>query len=107
MADKKCYMVILAKFTDRDRFMSTYAQVVPPLVERFGGRYVLMGQGVEVLEGAWGEDGDGGSMLISEWPDKEAVHAFWNSAEYKEAKKLRQGTGTFQVVVIEAPQING
>ncbi len=104
MAQTKCYMVILAEFTDREKFMATYAKAVPPLVERFGGRYVLMGAGAELLEGEWG---DGGSMLISEWPDKQAVHAFWDSPEYRQAKKLREGTGRFQVMLIEAPQING
>ena len=104
MAETKCYMVILAVFTNREKFMSTYAKVVPPLVEHFGGRYVLMGAGAELLEGDWG---DGGSMLISEWPDKKSAHEFWNSPEYAQAKKLRADTGRFQVMVIDAPQING
>jgi uncharacterized protein (DUF1330 family) len=46
-------------------------------------------------------------MVISEWPDKAAVHAFWNSPDYQEAKKLREDIADCQVLVIEAPRING
>ncbi len=103
MAEHKCYMIILAYLTDRERFVSGYSRAVPPLVEKYGGRYVLMGRGAELLEGAWG---DSASVVISEWPSKEAAQTFWSSPEYEEAKKLRDGTGTFQVILIEAPQIN-
>jgi len=74
------------------------------MVERFGGRYVLMGGGTEVLEGAWS---NGGGAVISEWPDRAAALRFWHSPEYVEAKKLRAGTGTFQVVLVDAEGIGG
>jgi uncharacterized protein (DUF1330 family) len=70
------------------------------LVERFGGRYLLRGPGVELLEGSFGA---GASMVISEWPDKAAAKAFWNSPEYAEAKKLRDGVADCQVLLIETP----
>ena len=95
----KCYMIVLGAFTDRERFMATYQQAVGPMVQRFGGRYVLMGGNTQVLEGAWS---DGGGAVISEWPDREAALRFWNSPQYIEAKKLRAGTGTFQVVLIDS-----
>ena len=51
--------------------------------------------------------GDGASMVISEWPDKAAAKAFWDSPEYQEAKKLREGCAECQVLLIEADTING
>lgn len=96
----KCYMVVFGHFTDFERFMGGYQQVVGPLVQRFGGRYVLTGQGTQVLEGDWPE---GGGAVISEWPDRASALRFWNSPEYREAKKLREGTGNFQVVLVDAP----
>ncbi len=98
----KCYMIVLGTFTDFERFMSGYQQVVGPMVERFGGRYVLMGGGTEVLEGAWT---DGGGAVISEWPDRASALRFWNSPEYAQAKALRAGTGSFQVVLVDAAGI--
>ncbi len=105
MAEQKCYMVILANLTDREKFMASYAAVVAPMIERYGARYVLRGRDVEFLEEEWGDDDM--SVVISEWPDREAAKAWWNSEEYQEAKKLREGLGTFQVLLIDAAQVGG
>ena len=96
------YMVVAAKIADRDAFISGYGTAAAALVARFGGRYVLRGTGALGLEGGFG---DGASMVISEWPDKAAALAFWNSPEYAEVKKLRDGIAECQVLLIEAPKI--
>jgi uncharacterized protein (DUF1330 family) len=43
--------------------------------------------------------------VISEWPDRAAALRFWQSPEYAEARKLREGTGSFQVVLVDAEGI--
>ena len=96
------YMIVTAQIADRDAFISGYGAKAAELVAKYGGRYILRGPGVELLEGDFGA---GASMVISEWPDKEAVHRFWNSPEYAEAKKLREGIADCQVLVIEARSI--
>ncbi len=96
------YMIVTAKIADRDAFIQGYGAKAAALVEKFGGKYVLRGPGAELLEGDFG---DGASMVISEWPDKETVHRFWNSPEYQEAKALRADIAECQVLLIEAPSI--
>lgn len=96
------YMIVTAKIADRDAFISGYGAKAGELVAKFGGRYVLRGPGAQMLEGNFG---DGASMVISEWPDKDAALRFWNSPEYAEAKKLREGIADCQVLLIEAPSI--
>ena len=98
------YMIVIAKIADRDAFINGYGAAAGALVAQFGGKYVLRGPGAELLEGSFGE---GASMVISEWPDKEAARRFWNSPEYADAKKLRAGIADCQVLLIEAPTING
>ncbi len=98
------YMIVTAKIADRDAFLGGYGMAAAKLVEQFGGKYVLRGPGALLLEGDFGE---GASMVISEWPDKAAAQAFWNSPEYAEAKKLRAGIADCQVLLIEAAKING
>ncbi|WP_299323021.1 DUF1330 domain-containing protein [Parasphingopyxis sp.] len=98
------YMIVTAKIADRDAFIQGYGAAAGKLVEQFGGKYLLRGPGVELLEGDFG---DGASMVISEWPDKAAAKAFWNSPEYAEAKKLREGIADVQVLLIEADSITG
>ncbi|MGL5839795.1 MAG: DUF1330 domain-containing protein [Sphingorhabdus sp.] len=98
------YMIVIAKIQDREKFVQGYGTAAAALIGTFGGKYVLRGPGAELLEGAFG---DGASMVISEWPDKDTARAFWNSPEYAEIKKLREDIADVQVLLIDAPKING
>jgi uncharacterized protein (DUF1330 family) len=98
------YMIVTAQIADREKFVSEYGKAAAALVEKFGGKYMLRGPGAELLEGDFG---DGASMVVSQWPDKDTAKAFWNSPEYAEAKKLREGIAECQVLLIEAATING
>lgn len=98
------YMIVTANIADRHAFIQGYGAAAGKLVAQFGGKYVLRGPGAQLLEGGFG---DGASMVISEWPDKAAALAFWNSPEYADAKKLRAGVAECQVLLIEADTING
>lgn len=96
------YLIVTARIADRDAFIQGYAPRAAALVTAFGGRYVMRAPGGTMLEG--GEDG-GVSVAISEWPDRDAALAFWNSPEYAEAKRLREGIADCRVLLIEAPAI--
>lgn len=96
------YMIVTANIADRAAFIEGYGKAAAALVARFGGRYVLRAPGAELLEGDFGA---GASMAISEWPDKAAALAFWNSPEYAEVKQLRAGIALVQVLLIEAPAL--
>lgn len=100
MSDVPCYMIVIAELTDRQRFLDGYAREVPALVERHGGRYIVRGAGGRFIEGGWCESP---SALVSRWPSRAAALAFWNSAEYARLKALRDGTGRFQVLLIDSP----
>ena len=99
MTDTRSYMIILAKISDRDAFITGYSQATAPLVAKHGGRYIMRAPGGHLLEGAWGDDA---SVAISEWPNRDAIKTFWESTEYQEAKKLREGIADCQVLVIDA-----
>lgn len=95
------YMIITAHIYERKKFLEGYSQATAPLVEKYGGRYIMRMPGAECLEGSFG---DGASMVISEWPDRAAVYAFWTSEAYQKAKALRDGIADCQVLVIDAPK---
>ena len=46
------------------------------------------------------------SVVISEWPSKEAAQNFWNSDEYQEVKKLREGIADCYVLLIESDDLS-
>jgi len=94
------YMIIAVKMKDREKFIAGYGSAVPAIVKKFGGEYILVAPGAELLEGTM----EGyTSMAVSKWPDKQTVLDFWNSDEYADVKKLREGLAECQVFVIEAP----
>ncbi len=99
MSETRCYMIVIGEIFDREKFISGYGEVVPAMVEKFGGRYILKGAGGEFLENAFCSNP---SALISEWPDRASAQRFWNSPEYAAAKKLREGIGHFQVMLIDS-----
>ena len=96
------YMIILARVHDREKCPAGYAQAAADLVEKCGGKYVLRAPGALCLEGGIG---DGRSVVISEWADLATARAFWESPEYAEIKKLREGICDVDVVLVEAPRI--
>jgi len=73
------YMIIAAKIHDRDKFRAGYGSAAAALVKQFGGEYLLVGPGAELLEGSL----EGyTSIAISKWPDGDTAKAFWDSYEY-------------------------
>ncbi len=91
------WLVITARVHDRAAFMAGYAPAAAGLVEQFGGRYVIRAPGAELLEG----DGmTGASVVVSEWKSRAAAQAFWQSPEYAEVRKLREGLADVQVMLV-------
>jgi len=103
MSPASAYMIVTVSITDRKKFLDGYAPAAAALVEQFGGRYVIRAPVAEVLEG---DVRAGTSIVVSEWPDKAAALAFWNSEEYQSVKALREGISDATVVVVEAPNIS-
>lgn len=92
------YLIIDAVIHDRAAF-GAYAAVTAKLVSQFGGRYLVLGGGeMQTLEGY---AGFAGKAVVSEWPTREAAMAFWNSPEYAEARKLREGICEARVTLVE------
>ncbi len=92
------YQLVQGKIHDAARFMP-YAKQAAQLVEQFGGRYLVRGGTAQALEGGWDQDT---KVVISQWPDRAAALRFWNSPEYRETAKLREGAGEFQVTLLDS-----
>lgn len=94
------YLIVTAVLHDRAAFLEGYGAAAAELVGKLGARYRLMRPDGEVLEG---EGPSPVSVVIEEWPDKATVMAFWNSPEYAEVRRLREGLADCRVVVVESP----
>lgn len=85
------YMIVQATITNEEQY-GAYRQAVMPLIEAFGGRHVRGGT-VELLEGLKDERRIG----LFEFPSMDAIHAFWNSPDYKPVKDLRHTAAVLEI----------
>ena len=98
------YVIVVAKIHDRPAFLEGYAKAAAELVAPLEVRYLLKAPGAVALEGGWGE---GASVLVEEWPDRETVEAHWRSPAYAEICKLREGISEMMIWMVEGPRIEG
>ena len=90
------YMVVQATVTKPEQF-AEYAERMPALVEKYGGKYLALGGEVEKLEGDWGHQ----ALVISEWESMDAARTMWHSDDYAELKKVREGALDVSVLLTE------
>jgi uncharacterized protein (DUF1330 family) len=74
-----------------------YKKLAGPTAAQFGGRYVVRGGATEVAEGEWTPR----RFVILEFPSMEQAKAWYNSAEYGQAKAVRQRTAKSNVIFAE------
>lgn len=74
-----------------------YRNANPAIVHDFGGRYIALGGEIEVLEGDWHPR----RTIVIEFPDMDAIRAFYNSPEYIELRKIRWHSAASRLVAIE------
>jgi uncharacterized protein (DUF1330 family) len=89
------YVLVQVEVHDPARY-EDYKRMVPPSLEKFGGRFLARGGATETLEGSWSPK----RMVILEFPDVARAKAWWASEEYAEAKALRQATARTEMIVV-------
>lgn len=93
------WYIITTQVHDREAFVSKYSPAVADLAKQYGATYLLRGRSGQVLEG---QGYEGGGAVVMEWPDVETALAFWNSPEYAEIKKLREGIADVSVTLVDS-----
>lgn len=78
-------------------YQKDYVPLAQASVKASGGRLVAAGQKIVALEGA----PPGTRVAINQFDSLEAVRAWRNSAQYKEARKIGDKYGKFRAFAIE------
>jgi uncharacterized protein (DUF1330 family) len=73
-----------------------YKKLTPGSVEAYGGKFVIRGNPVQVLEGEWKYD----RLVMIEFPTSEIALEWYNSKEYQKAKKIRENAASANFFVI-------
>jgi uncharacterized protein (DUF1330 family) len=78
------YVIANFHVTDPEAF-AAYAAAAPATVEAHGGAYLARGGETELWEG----EASLGRVVILRFPNVEAAHTWYNSAEYAQLRDLR------------------
>jgi uncharacterized protein (DUF1330 family) len=74
-----------------------YKRMAPASISAYGGRYLVRGGAVEILEGEWSPR----RCVVLEFPSLAQAKAWWSSETYAPAKALRQSCAVTRMVVID------
>ena len=88
---------VIAHITVRDP--ARYAEYVrgdTPVVERFGGRFLVRGGPSETLEG-----GSKDRHVVIEFPDMKTARAFWASEDYQRVAAIRREAADGDLILVE------
>jgi uncharacterized protein (DUF1330 family) len=91
----KGYVIGRATVTNPEAW-GQYAAKASEAIRKYGGNPIVRGGKHEIVEG----QGVARNVVI-EFASFEAARAYAHSAEYAAAKKLRQGAGTLDIVIVE------
>jgi uncharacterized protein (DUF1330 family) len=90
------YLIAETDILDPEQY-EQYKAASPGAIAAGGGRFVVRGGELAVLEGDWNPP----RLVILEFESLEAAKAFYESPEYQAAIKLREGAARLNMVAVE------
>ncbi len=90
------YVIVDIDVTDPGRY-EEYKARAAKTVEAYGGKYLVRGKPVEVLEGEW----EPRRFVILEFDTVAQAKRWWSSEEYRLPKQLRHATARSRMIVVE------
>jgi uncharacterized protein (DUF1330 family) len=90
------YVIADTDITDHKTY-DEYKRQVLPLIEKFGGKFVVRGGAHEVLEGDWKPK----RVVVIQFPDMAAARTWYNSPEYAPLLALRKPAATDHLVLVD------
>jgi uncharacterized protein (DUF1330 family) len=89
------YVIVETEIHDPEQYERYKA--APDAVRGGGGRFVVRGGELAVLEGDWNPS----RLVLLEFPDLETAKRWYDSPEYREVRKLRDGAANLRMVAVE------
>lgn len=91
------YVVVNIEVHDPERYKD-YIKMSPASIAQYGGRFIARGGRAEALEG----DTPARRVVVLEFPSYDQAKTWHASAEYADAKKLRQAIATTSMLLVES-----
>jgi uncharacterized protein (DUF1330 family) len=90
------YVIAETEVTDPERY-ERYKAAVPAAIAAGGGRFLVRGGELAVLEGDWQPS----RLVVLEFAGLAAAKRWYESHGYQETKKLRAGAGQVRMVAVQ------
>ena len=90
------YVIVETDITDPKRY-EQYKAASPTAVAAGGGRFIVRGGELVVLEGDWQPS----RLVVLEFEDLATAKRWYESEIYQEAKKLREGAAHLRMVAVQ------
>lgn len=90
------YLVATLEIKDLESF-KPYIAKVPAIVEHYGGRFLVRGGELELLEGEWPFR----RVTVIEFPSLEQARKWWDSSEYAEYRAIRGSAARTNAVFVQ------
>ena len=90
------YVIVETDVTDPKRY-EQYKAASPAAIAAGGGRFLVRGGELLVLEGDWRPP----RLVMLEFEDLGSAKRWYESNLYQEAKKLREGAATFRAIAVQ------
>jgi uncharacterized protein (DUF1330 family) len=96
----KAYVVATETIIKEDSASAEYRKAAPATVEAFGGKIIVRGGGLSLLEGEWPHP----RLAIIEFPSREAAEGWYNSPAYQNIIGLRLSSTVTNLVIVDGQE---
>ncbi len=90
------YVIVDIEVTNPEAY-EKYREQVPPLVAKYGGKYLTRGGEMEMLEGDWTPK----RLVVLEFPSFQRAKEFYESEEYAPVKEIRLNATNSKMVLVD------
>jgi uncharacterized protein (DUF1330 family) len=90
------YLIVRLDIKDEDK-IAKYREVTPAILKKYKGKFIARDSNVVTLEG----NIESRRVVIIEFPSMIEAKGFYNSSEYQEAIKLREGRAKVEFIAVE------
>ena len=90
------YAIIHDEIHDKALF-AEFRERVAATIEAHGGRYLVRGGAIEVMDGDWSPE----RIVVVEFDSAEQARAWLTSSEYAEVKEIRTRAANANVIIVE------
>ncbi|PKB67219.1 MAG: D-fructose-6-phosphate amidotransferase [SAR202 cluster bacterium Io17-Chloro-G4] len=90
------YVIVDIEVTNAEDY-AKYRELAPPMVAKYGGKYLARGGEIEVLEGDWAPK----RLVILEFPSFERAKEFFEAEEYQPVRQVRINATKSKAVLLD------